>query len=438
MIKDPILEAAVLAKAEELRPKLQTSPLFTDDFWQYYVVSEQLLITMMTPPFTPPAYNANGSLEYSWVLYFLNKYLPWIPGLPPTKITDAMWNNWETIWEGNGVLYGDGSLINTSQYAMMDLRWALAYLGYLEFRDNKHPFNTKFNTTTIATTTRPTSLTLGLFGDWGTAPIQEGTGKPSPSADVMAQLAKQNPDILIHLGDVYYKGSKDEEQDNLLNQWKAAPLANFALNSNHEMYSGGYGLIDTTLTNSIFSAQAQSTFFQINYGVWVIVGLDTAYNSSDVYMDGRITDSAQLGLLQSLKGLAAQGKKLLVLTHHNPVIEPGGETNSLWTDLTGPGGLDGTPDVWYWGHVHNGIVYANNSSLTGNTACRCLGHAAIPYGNAVWFENNSNIDFYTNKTPNPSTGNPIQAKNGYAILTLSPDGGISETWYYQDGTTAWT
>lgn len=434
---DLSLDTAIKAKIEALRPKLETDVLFTDSFWQYYIESEELLIAMMTPPYTPPAYTSKGSLEYSWVLYFLNEYAPWIPGLPKSQITPTDWANWGKIWEGNGVCYGDGSLVNTQQYAMMDLRWVIAYLGYIENKDNKHPFNNNYNTTTVSTTTHPTQLTLGLFGDWGTASVQEGTGKPSPSADVMTQLSKQNPDILIHLGDVYYKGSADEEQANLLNQWKPASVANFALNSNHEMYSGGYGLFNPTLCNPIFSAQKNSTFFLINYGDWIIAGLDSAYNSTEIYMNGAITDSAQLGLLKSLQGWSAKGKKLLVLTHHNPIIEPGGQTNSLWTDVTGSGALNGNPDVWYWGHVHNGVVYANTAA-TGSTACRCLGHGAIPFGNATWFENNPNIDFYTNKTPNPSTGNPVQAMNGYAILTLYPNGGISETWYYQDGSTAWT
>lgn len=437
MFTDLKLETAVKAKLQELRPKLESGTFFTSSFWEYYIESEQLLITMMTPPYTPPAYSPKGSLEYSWVLYFLNNYASWIPGLPASKITNEDWTNWGTIWAGNGVCYGDGSLINVQQYAMMDMRWAAAYLGYLEYMHNKHPFNENYNVTTVSTTSQPDQLTLGLFGDWGTAPKQEGTSNASPSADVMTQLNTLNPDILIHLGDVYYQGSVSEEQNNLLNQWKPAPIANFALNSNHEMYSGAYGLFNPTLSNSIFNAQAQSTFFQINYGNWIILGLDSAYNSTEVYMDGAITDAAQLSLLQSLQGWSAQGKKLLILTHHNPVIEPGGETNSLWTDVTGPNGLNATPDMWYWGHIHNGIVYAN-SAVTGSTACRCLGHAAIPYGNATWFENNTNIDFYTNKTPNPSTGNPVQAMNGFAILTLYPDGGISETWYYQDGSTAWT
>ncbi len=430
------LDATIRAKIEALRPQLESGALLKGTFWQYYQQSEQLLITLMTPPYTAPPYTANGSLEYSWVLYFLNEYANWIPSLPPSKITQQDWTNWGKIWDGNGVCYGDGSLVNTSQYGIMDLRWAIAYLGYFENKNNKHPFNYSYNTTTVTTTSHPQQLSLGLFGDWGTVPIQEGTSNPSPSADVMAQLANLNPDILVHLGDVYYKGAANEEQANLLNQWKPAPVANFTLNSNHEMYSGANGLFDPTLKNSIFAAQAQSTFFQINYGDWIIVGLDSAYNSTDIYMDGAITDTAQLDLLKSLQGYAATGKKLLVLTHHNPLIEPGGQTNSLWTDVTNALGC--SPDVWYWGHVHNGIVYANNSGLTGNTACRCLGHAAIPYGNASWFENNSNITYYTNKTPNPSTGNPVQAMNGFAVLSLTPNGGITETWYYQDGSIAWT
>lgn len=437
MFKNSTDEALVKQRIAALQPKLENNSMFTSSFWNYFVESEDLLITLMTPPYTPPPYNANGSIEYGWVLYFLNEYASWLPGLPPTQITSANWKAWSVIWNGNGVCYGDGSLVNTSQYAVMDLRWAFALLGYLENYNNKHPLGATYKTINISTATYPTQLNLGLFGDWGTSPTLETNSKPSPSNEVITQLSALNPDILIHLGDVYYAGTAGEEQDNLLAQWKAAPAGNFALNSNHEMYSGANGLFDPTLCNPVFAGQGNNTFFVINYGDWIIAGLDSAWNATSMYMDGAITDSTQIALLNSLSGWTAQGKKLLILTHHNPIIEPGGQTNSLWTDVTGSGALNSNPDYWYWGHVHNGIVYAI-TPVTGNTACRCLGHAAIPYGNATWFENNPNVSFFTNAVPNPCTGNPVQAMNGFAVLSLTPTGGITETWYYQDGTVAWT
>jgi hypothetical protein len=437
MFKNATDEALVQQRITALRPKLENNSMFTSSFWNYYVESEQLLITLMTPPYTPPPYNANGSIEYGWVLYFLNEYMSWLPGLPASQITAADWTQWGTVWDGNGVCYGDGSLVNTQQYAVMDMQWAFALIGFLENYDNKHTPNPEYTTVPISTTAFPKQLNIGLFGDWGTSPTITPGNTPSPSSQVIAQLSKLNPDILIHLGDVYYSGTATEEQNNLLNQWIAAPTGNFALNSNHEMYDGANGLYNPTLINKIFTGQGQATYFIITYGDWIIAGLDSAYNATHMYMDGAITDSVQKGLLKTLSGYAAQGKKLLILTHHNPIIEPGGQINSLWTDVTGSDALNANPDYWYWGHIHNGVVYAV-TPVTGTTACRCLGHAAIPYGNAPWFENNSNVDFFTNKTPNPSTGNPVQAMNGFAVLTLTPTGGITETWYYQDGSVAWT
>ena len=54
-------------------------------------------------------------------------------------------------------------------------------------------------------------------------------------------------------------------------------------------------------------------------------------------------------------------------------------TTGLWKQAAAV--LNGNPAYWYWGHVHNGIVYAPRAS-PGNTLSRCLGHAALPFGNA--------------------------------------------------------
>ena len=60
-------------------------------------------------------------------------------------------------------------------------------------------------------------------------------------------MASLDPDITIHLGDVYYTGEKEEYTDYFFPDW---PLDNhpehgtFLLNANHEMYSGGYDYFD--------------------------------------------------------------------------------------------------------------------------------------------------------------------------------------------------
>lgn len=38
----------------------------------------------------------------------------------------------------------------------------------------------------------------------------------------------------------------------------------------------------------------------------------------------------------------------------------------------------------------------------------------------------------------PGTDNYMLSKNGYANPALTPSGGITEIWYYKDGSTGWT
>jgi DNA/RNA endonuclease G (NUC1) len=43
---------------------------------------------------------------------------------------------------------------------------------------------------------------VGLIGDWGTG--------AAPAQSVLQQLKQQNPDLLVHLGDIYYSGTEEE------------------------------------------------------------------------------------------------------------------------------------------------------------------------------------------------------------------------------------
>jgi hypothetical protein len=434
--------------------------------WVYLQDSEDQLIELMRNHQQPPG-KEKGHIEYGWCLYYLNHDAPaWLTdvlkklGLPPSRIQPDEWTRWLIRLAGNGVLAGDGSLISTAKYAALDLGWALALVDYfLVHLDliHKHSFT---QTGPAITITGKTSLTVAVFGDWGTGPYKDGKLPASPSQLVMQQIKQAAPDINIHLGDVYYSGTHGliarwgEEYRNLVECWDyVAPSGNFTLNSNHEMYDGGNGLFNVALNphiTPIFKDQGGSTFFTISFGNWLIIGLDSAYNATKMFMAGAITDDYQKKVLQEA---GASGKKIMIFTHHNPVSEFGdgltyydpadeygeGTQSSLWGDVINA--LGKKPDYWYWGHIHNGIVYASSAAqgICEGTACRCLGNAAIPIGNASWFENNPNVDFYTRKSLNESYpgNNTLRVQNGYCILTFEEDT-VTEQWYYQDGTLAWS
>lgn len=421
--------------------------------WEEYVQDENLLIQIMNG--NPPSPNDPGEIEFSWVLYFLNVKLKnysstgkkiydvlKIMGMPNTQIKPGDWSHWEDELKGEGVLLGDGTLVSTQIYAILDKGWALAIFDYFLLEldlKKKEPFVTNPKLNVISGSQN--SLSIAIIGDWGTGDYIDGNSPHSPSYNVMAAIQSMSPDIVIHLGDVYYAGTSTEEQDKLLNAWTYnAPSGNFTLNSNHEMYDGAKGYYQVALQSSLFNSYqtgpngSACSYFSIEFGDFLILGLDSAYEATDKFMNGRITNSDQLSFIQNA---AKQGKKIIILTHHNPIDTMGDSTNALWDDVTGANGLNSDPEMWYWGHIHNGMVY-NEKAASGSTKARCLGNGAIPIGNASWFENYSLMDFYTH-TPieNPSPENKLRVKNGFAVLTFSASS-IEEDWYDDSGNLCWS
>lgn len=254
------------------------------------------------------------------------------------------------------------------------------------------------------------------------------------------------PDYLIHLGDVYYAGIGFEEQDNLLNGWPAifGPGKNnaFTLNSNHEMYDGANGYFKTALASSgPFATQSGSSYFALTFGDWVILCLDSAYYASadKMYMVGSIGTSrgAQAKWIQSNFG-SLHGKKVIVMTHHNPMdvtgstLEGTDEDTQLWKVVVDS--LGGAPAYWYFGHTHNGVVYSSTSAMgQSGTLARLCGHGAIPFGKASALPaalESSVIEYFTD-TPVPDEFPKVY--NGFATLELTADS-IEENFYELTGT----
>lgn len=431
----------IAAKLEERYAKLEIAAkvkvAVSPGLWQYLQASENQLIQLMNGTVPPP--NAEGSMESSWCLYFLNNDAPtWIVdllrklGLPYSRITAADWSKWLTVWEGRGVVAGDGTFLSTAWYATMDLGWTLAFLDYILLDLGYISYTPGGTNPATLTLTGASKLRLAITGDWGTGPYSDGNLPASPSQLIAQQMKYLAPDMNIHLGDVYYAGDSSEETNKLVNCTTPVPFGNFTLNSNHEMYDGAYGYFKTALAAPVFAKQQGTSWFQIRFGEWLIIGLDTAYyDQSTLFMDGALTDPAQVAFLQAA---GKTGQKIFLLTHHNPLNETGTAKTGLWNQVVQA--LGKNPDYWYWGHVHNGIVYSPLSA-GGSVKCRCLGNGGIPIGNASWFRNAPAISFYTNKpVANPTIQQQLRVQNGFAIIEFA-GGNIKETWYYQDGSQAW-
>jgi len=326
----------------------------------------------------------------------------------------------------------DGEILGTGKYEKLDPRWVLvAGTVWLENLFRKHPFPPG----TPAVQQVDNKLSIALVSDFGTGNFGAGD---SPSTKIAKFIPSLTPDYCIHLGDVYYAGTSSEETNNLLNLWPRGAKGNFAMNSNHEMYSAGTPYFNQAVGGSIFNKlQSPWSFFALENDHWIIVGLDSAYFSDvkTLYLNGTLgKDNAQIPFLQSI---AAKGKKVIVLTHHNPVpIDgvPGTPPSQLYTDVMNE--FSGSaPVYWYFGHSHLGVAYQKQ----GETLFRCLGHGALPWG----FSSSLNtartagtVDWFEDRSAN-DLANPLRVFNGFVFLEL--DGGkLTETFYDESGSVAWT
>ena len=202
---------------------------------------------------------------------------------------------------------------------------------------------------------------IGLAGDWGTGLY----GAPQ-----IAQSIRNDPDpyiMLMHLGDVYYSGTKSEVRDRFLGLWPKRPEAiHRALNSNHEMYSGGEYYFKDTLP--AFGQEA--SYFAHQNAHWTLVGLDVAHTDHAI-------DDEQVAWL---KGIVAQAgdRKIVLFSHHQlfSIFDSQGEklrAHPGFNEILNSGRIF----AWYWGHEHRCAMYQERDDASGLWG-RCIGHGGMP------------------------------------------------------------
>jgi hypothetical protein len=327
----------------------------------------------------------------------------------------------------------EGEILGTGQYQQLDLRWELvAGTVWLENLLHKHPFPPGKPVVVPI----PDQVTIAMAGDFGTGNFG---ATDSPSTKISKFIPTLNPQITIHLGDVYYAGTTGEESSKLLNYWPQGSIGSFTMNSNHEMYSGGGPYFNDAVGGPVFNKyQSPFSFFALENSNWIIVGLDSAYNAGvlSLYMDGSLGDNAQLSFLKDLAQKADAAKKeLIVLTHHNGLPDTGVQPQQplkLYGEVMGAFNGVTPPAYWYWGHVHAGAAY---KPLNG-TLCRCVGHAAIPWGCSSDLKASPNVDWFEQCNAN-DPDDDLRVYNGFVFLELN-GATLKETFYDETGRLAWT
>lgn len=483
---------ADLRAAEELarltaRAAAQPEDLVSDldALFAFLVESEDetlALLAYLRDPLKPPLAPPGGDIEFGFVLYWIHN-LPWeiklyldlhplllvayellLSRAPPTKLTTAGYEQLEADFSGYGEPGPDGTLYGRKKYQQLDKDWMLAALNYaLNVLDPDaiyHPLPDKAGPPIPLTRKdgdEAKDPVLGIVGDWGTG-YYDDEGVDCPAQRVIEQIvdpaASPPIDYLIHLGDVYYAGTDwrplpGEEKANFYRHWPdQGPGRNFTLNSNHEMYGAASGYFDVALqAGGPFAAQEGMSYYALCYGPWLVLCLDSAYysdayNGRRFYMEGAIGTDALDCQIRWVEQFRGHDGPVMVMTHHQGCDLTGSNVTPLFAQVAAA--LGRPPTIWYWGHVHNAIVYDNlfdsRTRRRFATKGRCCGHGAIPFGNAWGLEDANgkrlpNILYYAH-TPDPDlphTGGPNPAnprvRNGYALVTLHTDGGFSEAFY---------
>jgi Calcineurin-like phosphoesterase len=206
-----------------------------------------------------------------------------------------------------------------------------------------------------------------LLADWGS-----GISRAKKIADrihSMLDAEGARDQHVIHLGDVYYSGWPEEYDDHFLPNWPVKPgkegaYGSWSINSNHEMFSGGYGYFDHLLLDARFKNQQGRSFFALENTHWQLLGLDSAWEDEDLAGD-------QFAWVEHRQA-AHPKKKLLLMTHHQPFSAFENDCVKLQRLLA-----RNKVTAWFWGHEHRFAMYKTRPDLPYG---RLIGHGGVP----VW------------------------------------------------------
>ncbi len=221
-----------------------------------------------------------------------------------------------------------------------------------------------------------------LVGDWGTG--LPGAAAVATQIAARIEQARGREQHVIHLGDVYYSGWREEYETRFLRYWPVAreerEVLCWSLNGNHDMYSGGHGYFGYLLQDPRFRGhwreghpdETPSSWFSIENEHWQILGLDSAYH------DHNLEDPQQ----QWLAGKLSPTRRTLLLTHHQPFSAYEQVTQAMTEKVAAA--LDGRPlDAWFWGHEHRCTIYppgepGEQRPLPGLAFGSCVGNGGVP------------------------------------------------------------
>ena len=322
-----------------------------------------------------------------------------------------------------------------------NLGWLIAYLSYAltpKIAFPTYPSGARGPQAGIFDLAAPDGrpLRIAIAGDWA-----NGT---RDSWIIGQSIKKADPDLTIHLGDVYYVGDETEIATNCLGKgghghrgvrWPHGGRGSFALNGNHEMYAKGGPFFRLFLpTLGLDGHQQAASYFCLETPGWRIVALDTGFNSVGWPLLGVLPvlsaipciagdchlEPALMDWLRDDVKLGSDSKPTILLSHHNMISAF--ETPAPSTPMAQLAPLmKGKEFVWVWGHEHRMAIYDRFASLDGlSFHARCLGHGGMPVLQAEPNPAAAPLAFW-DKRVGRARGGAHFGKNGYAMLTLEAD-----------------
>jgi hypothetical protein len=255
-----------------------------------------------------------------------------------------------------------------NRFSITDIQWVRSKIAEgIRLARDRHAFNP----VPAPALQVPPTFRLYLVGDWATG-IERAQ---RVAAEMRKRLAAAPADLeqhVIHLGDVYYSGWAQEVRNRFLRYWPVQPgdakIRSWAVNANHDMYSGGHGYYDVLLGDDRFARQQRSSLFSLTNKHWRILGLDTAWD------DHGLKDPQQDWIREELRD---RSRKSVLLSHHQLFSGfekiPAGD-DDLSAKIM-PVLREFPATAWFWGHEHRCVAMKPTDSVTHP---RCLGDGGVP------------------------------------------------------------
>ena len=280
---------------------------------------------------------------------------------------------------------------------------------------------------------------LALVSDWGTG--------ARPAMEVLRSIAGERPDVLVHLGDIYYSGTGKECEDNFLRpvtrELRAKrPTLVYTLSGNHDMYCGGVGYYDLLPKLNEDAHRQRASFFCLRSTDerWQFLAMDTGlHDDNPRSIADALTHLEDDELEWHCQRIEEFGGRTILLSHHQPFsafsaigAKPAqGERKAVNPHLMRAFermNRDGRVAAWFWGHEHSLGIY---EPFSGIKVGRCIGHGAVPV--SVLDDIYKPLDDLE-QTPAIIEGTRLQTRggvfaHGYAVIDLG--GGSCRARYLQ-------